>query len=216
MDATARMISGLASSPRAYEPISIATEQAGAVETASDRFLSRTTSSGSLPTDNFGGTSFVYDGVRAGQDIRAGLSRRRAALTPLPMEDIFFHVKEIDNTARRRPRVDPADKSMVGRFVVLGVAAVVFCLIAFGPTAGLRRSGYRLQSLNRQHQMLLEDNRQLKMRQAMLSNVRRVTTLAETRGLAAPPPGRYTWHQRAAPPVSDGSKLARNHPVPRP
>ncbi len=212
-----RLISGLAPILQGDESIFRPTEakQTGVVEFAPDRPWSRKTSPEPQPTDTFRGGGFVYDGVRAGLEIRAGLSRRSAAVRPLPMEDICFHVKDVDNSKRCR-KVDPADKSMLGRLVVIGVLAVVFCLTSFGPVAGLRQSGYRLESLSRQHQSLLEVNRQLKMHRAMLSDVRRVTDLAESRGLAAPPPEHYAWQDRTITPSAKGSELARNHPGPRP
>jgi hypothetical protein len=211
-----RLISGLAPFLQGDEPVSQPTEtrQAGVVEFAPDRPWSRTTSTDPQPTDTFRVGGFVYDGVRAGRDVRAGLSRRSAAVRPLPMEEVCFYVKDVDNSRRRR-KVDPADKSMLGRLVILGVLAVMFCLTSFGPVAGLRQSGYRLESLNRQHQSLLEVNRQLKMHSAMLSDVRRVTDLAESRGLAAPPPERYAWQDRTIMPPPDGAELASNHPTPR-
>ena len=211
------LTSGLAPSSQGNESVSRPTEakQTGVVEFAPDRPWSRKTSPDPQPTNTFRAGGFVYDGVRAGREVRAGLSRRSAAVRPLPMEDICFYVKDVDNSRRRR-KVDPADKSMLGRLVVLGVLGVVFCLTSFGPVAGLRQSGYRLESLNRQHQSLVEVNRQLKMHRAMLSDVRRVTELAESRGLAAPPPGRYAWQDRTITPSSKGSELARNHPSPRP
>jgi hypothetical protein len=210
------MTSGLVRSSRMHEPVPLVTEakQAGVVEFAPDCPLSRKTSPDPVPTDRFGVAGFVYDGVRAGRDVRAGLSRRSAAVRPLPMEEVCFYVKDVDNSRRRR-KVDPADKSMLGRLVILGVLAVMFCLTSFGPVAGLRQSGYRLESLNRQHQSLLEVNRQLKMHSAMLSDVRRVTDLAESRGLAAPPPERYAWQDRTIMPPPDGAELASNHPTPR-
>ena len=80
---------------------------------------------------------------------------------------------------------------MIGGFV-----AVVVVLAAFGPRAALRQSGYRIEQLSKQQQSLKEINHQLTMRQAVLSDVRRVTALAEARGLATPPPERYAWQNR--------------------
>jgi hypothetical protein len=39
---------------------------------------------------------FLYDGVAAGREVRAGLARRSASVRPLPMEDLCFFVKPID------------------------------------------------------------------------------------------------------------------------
>lgn len=161
----------------------------------------------SPPTELLGPRGFTFDGVRAGRAIRAGLSRRLAAASPMPMEDVYFHVKDLDNSKRRR-RIDPAEKSAWRRYVIGGFVAVVVVLAAFGPRASLRQSGYRLEQLSKQHQSLREINRQLTMRQAMLSDVRRVTALAEARGLAAPPPERYAWQNRTIAPLMGRSELA--------
>ena len=128
----------------------------------------------------------------------------------MPMEDVYFHVKDLDNSKRRR-RIDPAEKSAWRCYVIAGFVAVVVVLAAFGPLPALRQSGYRLERLSKQHQSLKEINRQLTMRQAMLSDVRRVTALAEARGLAAPPPERYAWQNRTITPLMGRSELASNN-----
>ncbi len=164
----------------------------------------------SPPTELLGPGGFTFDGVRAGRAIRAGLSRRSAAASQMPMEDVYFHVKGLDNSKRRR-RIDPAEKSAWRRYVIAGFVAVVVVLAAFGPRASLRQSGYRLEQLSKQHQSLKEINHQLTMRQAMLSDVRRVTALAEARGLTAPPPERYAWQNRTITPLMGRSELASNN-----
>jgi len=161
----------------------------------------------SLPTDLLGSSGFTFDGVRAGRAIRAGLSRRSAATSPMPMENVYFHVKGLDNSKRRR-RIDPAEKSALSRYVIGGFVAVVVVLAAFGPRAALRQSGYRIEQLSKQQQSLKEINHQLTMRQAVLSDVRRVTALAEARGLATPPPERYAWQNRTITPLTGSSELA--------
>ena len=206
---------GLKASLQVDESVWVKTEHASVVECAADRFNSRIGKSYTLPTNSSASAGFVYDGVLAGRDVRAGLSRRSAAVAALPMEDICFYVKEIDNSRLRR-KVDPADKRMMGRLIVLGIIVVVFCLTSFGPVAAKRQSGYRLQSLNNQYQKLRMVNSQLKDHQAKLSNVQRVQKLAKARGLAAAPPERYAWQDHAITPSSGGSELARNHPAPHP
>ena len=164
----------------------------------------------SPPTELLGPGGFTFDGVRAGRAIRAGLSRRSAAASQMPMEDVYFHVKDLDNSKRRR-RVDPSEKSALRHHVVGGFLIVFVVLAAFGPRAAVRQSGYRLEQLSKQHQSLKEVNNQLTMRQAVLSDVRRVTALAEAQGLAAPPPERYAWQNRTITPLTGGSELASNN-----
>src|SRR5262249_14912788 len=69
-------------------------------------------------------TSFFYDGVAAGREVRAGLSRRPAATRPLPMEDLCFFVKTIDNSRLVRV-VDPhSRRECLG--LIASVTAVFF------------------------------------------------------------------------------------------
>lgn len=60
---------------------------------------------------------FVYDGVRVGRAMRAGLSRRSASSRPLPMEDVSFYIKSSSASQLRR-RCDPGD-AIVWRRLVL-------------------------------------------------------------------------------------------------
>lgn len=202
--------SGLVLTPKNDEFASVKVKRNDVVEFVSDRSRSRIESPQFLPTDNSRSASFIYDGVRAGRDVRAGLSHRPVALTALPMEDICFHVKAIDNSRLKR-RIDPGDKTMMGRLVILGIIVVVFCLASFGPVAAKRQSGYRLLSLNNQYQKLRVVNSQLKDHRAKLSNVQRVQGLARARGLAAAPPERYAWQDRTIVSAEANSELAHSN-----
>ena len=153
--------------------------------------------------------AFIYDGVRAGRALRAGLSKRAAASRPLPMEEVYFHVKDLDNSdVRRAP--DPADKANWLRLVAMGAGGLVLILLSFAPRPLLRHSGYRLEKLTQQEQALSEVNGQLKVRREMLSDLRRVEHFAGQRGLAATPPERFAWQNRTLTPVGKRSELALN------
>ena len=153
--------------------------------------------------------SFIYDGVRASRSIRAGLSRRPAAYRPLPMEDVYFHIKSIDNSqVRRLP--DPKSKAMWLQLVGAGVLGLTLLLAVLAPRPLLRQSGYRLEKLSQTHQRLVEVQDQLRVRQATLSDLRRVTALASGQGLAATPPERFAWQNRTIAPVEGVSELALN------
>ncbi len=153
--------------------------------------------------------AFIYDGVRAGRALRAGLSKRAAASRPLPMEEVYFHVKDLDNSdVRRAP--DPADKANWLRLVAMGAGGLVLILLSFAPRPLLRHSGYRLEKLTQQEQALSEVNGQLKVRREMLSDLRRVERFAGQRGLAATPPERFAWQDRTLTPVGKRSELALN------
>ena len=152
---------------------------------------------------------FVYDGVTASRSVRAGLSKRPAAFHPLPMEDVYFHVKTLDNTrVRRLP--DPKSKATWLQLVGAGVLGLVLLVAVLAPRPLVRQSGYRIEKLAQTRQGLVEVQDQLRVRQAMLSDLRRVTALAPRQGLTATPPERFAWQNRTLAPVEGRSALAQN------
>ncbi len=158
---------------------------------------------------------FVYDGVPASRSVRAGLSKRPTAFHPLPMEDVYFHVKTIDNSqVRRLP--DPKSKAMWLQLVGAGVLGLALLVVVLAPRPLLRASGYRIETLAQTRQQMVEVQDQLKVRQAVLSDLRRVTALASRQGLAATPPERFAWQNRTIAPVEGRSALAQNRGLSRP
>ncbi len=142
-------------------------------------------------------TSFFYDGVAAGREVRAGLSRRPAATRPLPMEDLCFFVKTIDNSRLVRV-VDPhSRRECLG--LIASVTAVFFlALLYIGPRLALLHTGYRLEDLKKENQALAQTNRQLQMKEATLRDPQRIYSIAVKMGLAAPAPEQVVF------PESDG------------
>lgn len=161
------------------------------------------------PTSTERPRGFVYDGVRAGRAIRAGLSRRPAASRPLPMEEVTLYVKPLDNVqVRRKP--DPKGRRAWLRLVTSGCAVLLVVMLGYGPRAWLRHAGYRQAKQEEQYRALLEISRQLQVREAMLSDLQRITELASAQGLTAPPPERFAWQDRTIMPASDGGELAQS------
>lgn len=152
---------------------------------------------------------FVYDGARCGRALRAGLSRRAACKGPLPMEETLLYVKEIDNSGVRRPG-DPAAGVSWSRMVRRGVLALAAAALLFGPRAWLRESGYRVERMQQEKQELTEINRHLLVRQAQLSDLRRVGRLATARGLETPPPDRYAWQDLTIPALESEAAVAQS------
>jgi hypothetical protein len=150
---------------------------------------------------------FVFDGVRASGAIRAGLSKRSAALRPLPMEDVCFYVKPIGNTRLYR-KADPAGKVFWKSCLVLGAFAVAVILASFVPRALLRQSGYRAEKFSRAQMQLVEVNRQLKVREGILSSLHRIGGLAAENGMTVPAPNTLAWQDRTLPPPDDEKQLA--------
>jgi hypothetical protein len=158
---------------------------------------------------------FCYDGAAAGRARKAGLSRRKAGGRPLPMEDVMLYVKTIDNSRVRRP-VDPADKKAWLQTVAILAGILMLVVLAVGPRAWLRHSGYKHAELTEQRLELLEIERHLQVRHAQLTDLRRVGRVAAAMGLVAPPPEHYAWQDlTVAPAAPDQRALAETFGEPQ-
>ena len=154
---------------------------------------------------------FVYDGVRAGRALRAGLSRRSAYGRALPMEEVCFYIKRIDNSQLRRPS-DPKDRRTWTKSVAPGLAMLFLAALCFGPRAWLRNNGYRLAELSEQRQELAEIEAHLRVRHAQLSDLRRVSLVAASMGLESPEASRYAWESTPVATGASGATLASLEP----
>jgi hypothetical protein len=124
------------------------------------------------------------------------------------MEDVALFIKDIDNSlVRRKP--DPRGKSAWLRFVVSGAMILMVVLLSSGPRAWLRHSGYRQAELEKNYQKLMEFNQQLKVRQAMLSDLQRISVLAAEQGFVEPPTDQFEWQDRTIAP-DEQSEFAEN------
>ncbi len=138
------------------------------------------------------GQEFYYDGVAAGREVRAGLSRRSVATRPLPMEDLCFFVKTIDNSRLVRV-VDPhSRRECLG---LMGVIAAMFmlALLYIGPALAMLRTGYRLQDLKKEYEALVQASRQLQVQEARLRDPQRIYGIARRLNLDAPAPEQVVW-----------------------
>ena len=118
--------------------------------------------------------------------------RRRGALTPE-----FFFAKHFDNT-RLVKAPDPV--RMREMRVFSAAVAVLFSLVMI---YGLQHfyaieSSYRVESEKQALEQLHEQNRQLRLQEAQLSQPGRIDTLAHQLGLAEPQPGQVI-HPSAVP-----------------
>jgi cell division protein FtsL len=110
-------------------------------------------------------------------------TRRRGVRTP----EIYF-TKHFDNT-RLVKAPDPAVVRQMRAFCA--AVAVLFSLVMI---YGLQHfsaieNGYRVESEKQIREQLVEDNRQLKLTEAQLSQPGRIDTMARQFGLAEPQPG---------------------------
>jgi cell division protein FtsL len=109
--------------------------------------------------------------------------RRRGARTPE-----FFFPKHFDNS-RLIKAADPARVRQMRQFSV--AVALLFTLVM---VYGLQHfyaieSGYRVESEKQALDQLREDNRQLRLAEAQLSEPGRIDSMARQLGLAEPQPG---------------------------
>jgi hypothetical protein len=106
-------------------------------------------------------------------------------LRALPNDDVYFYAKRIDNSRIIR-QADPAARgecwSAVGAAAVLLMVGV--SIIA--PHVGSVLAGYKLESLRQERQVLLNERRELDVKEAGLLSPGRLHELARARSLTSP------------------------------
>jgi hypothetical protein len=107
------------------------------------------------------------------------------ALRGLPNDHVFFYSKKIDNSRMIRqadPRAADDVWSAVGAgalLLMLGVSIVV-------PHVALVRAGYALEAAKTERQVLLDQRRELEVREAGLLSPGRLNDIAKERNLTSP------------------------------
>ncbi len=106
-------------------------------------------------------------------------------LRALPNDDIYFYAKRIDNSRVVR-QADPAARSEC--WSAVGAAAVLLVLGAsiITPQAGSVLAGYKLEALKHERQTLLDQKRDLDVKEATLLSPSRLNALALARKLSNP------------------------------
>jgi hypothetical protein len=106
-------------------------------------------------------------------------------LRALPNDDIYFYAKRVDNSRVVR-QADPAARSEC--WSAVGAAALLLMLGAsiIAPQAGSVIAGYKLESLKHERQSLLDQKRDLDVKEAALLSPGRLNALALARKLASP------------------------------
>ena len=133
--------------------------------------------------------------------------RRRGVRTPE-----FFFVKQFDNS-RLVKAPDPV--RMREMRVFTAAVAVLFSLIMIYGLQHFRaiESGYRVEAEKQTLEHLREQNRQLRLAEAQLTQPARIDALAHRYGLGAPQPGQIV-HPDAVAPSSGQPVLAQAGPAP--
>jgi hypothetical protein len=130
-------------------------------------------------------------------------------LRPLPNDGIYFYSKKIDNSRVVR-QADPAARGEC--WAAVGAAGVLMMLGAsiIAPHVGSVLAGYKLEALKQERQSLVDQKRDLEVKEAGLLSPERLNGLARARSLGSPASDQVI-HLDA--PSVDGS-FARNQAPP--
>lgn len=128
------------------------------------------------------------DAIAVRADRRATQVRAQAdpyALRALPNDDIYFYSKRIDNSRVVR-QADPGARGEC--WSAVGAAGVLLMLGAsiIAPHVASVLAGYKLESLKQERQALLDQKRELEVREAALLSPVRLNELAKARNLTSP------------------------------
>ena len=106
-------------------------------------------------------------------------------LRAMPNDDIYSYLKVIDNCRLVRQQ-DPAARGEC--WSAVGAAAVLLMLggSIIAPHVGSVLAGYKLEALKQEHQSLLDQRRELDVKEASLLSPGRLNELAKVRNLTNP------------------------------
>ena len=106
-------------------------------------------------------------------------------LRALPNDDVYFYSKRIDNSRVVR-QADPGARGEC--WSAVGAAGVLLMLGAsiIAPHVASVLAGYKLESLKAERQTLIDQKRELEVREAGLLSPGRLSDLAKARNLTSP------------------------------
>jgi len=109
-------------------------------------------------------------------------------LRALPLDDVLFFSKKIDNSRLVRA-ADPRARGACWH--ALGAAGVLLLLLAgtLVPSLAGRLEGYRLEGLKGEERRLLDERRTLELQEAELLSPNHLQQMAEKQHLVVPQPG---------------------------
>lgn len=118
----------------------------------------------------------------------ARAERNPNQLRAMPLEDVFFHCKKIDNSRLVR-EADP--KSAGSCWSAIGGACAVAALLTgvLVPQLMGTLAGYKVEALRAEQRRLLDERHNLEWKEAELLNMNRLEKLAKDQNLTTPGPG---------------------------
>ena len=132
----------------------------------------------------------VLDKLFENQINRAGSAAHRheasAAVRPFANEDIFFHVKRIDNSRVVRA-ADPQARQVCWKMIGSMVAAAVLLIAVLLPGAYSLLAGFQIQALRQEAHRLVNEQASLELKEAELLSPARMQELARDQQFVDPP-----------------------------
>ena len=110
-----------------------------------------------------------------------------APVRPFANEDIFFHVKRIDNSRVVRA-ADPQARQACWKMVGSVVTAAVLLIVVLLPGAYSLLAGYQIQTLRQEAHRLVNEQASLELQEAELLSPARMEEMARDQQFVDPPP----------------------------
>ena len=138
----------------------------------------------------------VLDKLFENQIDRAGLATHRieasAAVRPFANEDIFFHIKRIDNSRVVRA-ADPQARQDCWKMIGSMVVAAVLLIAVLLPGAYSLLAGYQIQTLRQEAHKLANEQASLELQEAQLLSPARMQELARDQQFVDPAPQKVVY-----------------------
>jgi hypothetical protein len=141
-----------------------------------------------------------FVGVRALEGVEPAVWTRTESprLRPVANEDVYFFVKRIDNSGVIRA-VDPAARRACSRSAATGFIAAMLVIAGLVPAAYNTMSGFTLERLRHQQQVLRQQEAVLDLQEAQLLSPARLEKLAASLKMVDPTPPQVQQLEGAAP-----------------
>jgi hypothetical protein len=107
------------------------------------------------------------------------------ALRSLPNDGVYFFSKKIDNSRLTR-QADPGASGECWSTVGAGALLLMLGVSVAAPHVALVRAGYQLESLKAERQTLLDQRRELDVREASLLSPERLNDIAKAHNFTSP------------------------------
>jgi hypothetical protein len=107
------------------------------------------------------------------------------AMRGLPNDNVFFYSKKIDNSRLVR-QADPAASDECWSAVGAGALLLMLGVSIVAPHVAFVRAGYQLEAAKAERQTLLDQRRELEVREAGLLSPTRLNEIAKERNLTSP------------------------------